>query len=426
MSKVENIIFGIAMAVVAVWIVKRYWGSFFEKRKNSIAANIILIAYCLLQIYFQFNKGNINAFVSIINVILILFIAVSGYECRGKMKYFLLAIFWTIWALMELLVLFMLRNMNMDSENADTLGEVISKILMMILVYGLSMFWGRKKEQLIPNKFYLCLFFIPVGSVYIAISEFYTKTDRLSSVLVISMLLVFNVIIYELYIKMSEIYIYEKENAVCSQQLELIAGNTVEQKRMMEEFHEEKHNLVNELIVLKDLIGNQNNDKAIENIDEIIDGCYYTDQISNTGNSTVDAIINFKYAVARQFGIKFNLKIFIPDDMPIEQKDIGVILGNALDNAIEAVKDCKEHEKKIEISMGVKKEAWVLVIKNPYEKEIKVDHMGAIVTSKLDKGRHGYGLKSIQRISEKYQGDMITDTENGVFILTVILNFGEF
>lgn len=75
--------------------------------------------------------------------------------------------------------------------------------------------------------------------------------------------------------------------------------------------------------------------------------------------------------------------------------------------------------------MGVKKEAWIIVIKNPYEKEIKRDRNGNILSTKTKEYRRGYGLKSIERIVEKYQGESIIDTENGRFSLTMVLNFGE-
>ena len=77
--------------------------------------------------------------------------------------------------------------------------------------------------------------------------------------------------------------------------------------------------------------------------------------------------------------------------------------------------------------MGVKKEAWIMVIKNPYEHEINKDRDERIMsTKKEEKYKHGYGLKSIMRIADKYQGEVIIDTENDVFSLTVILNFGDF
>ena len=121
--------------------------------------------------------------------------------------------------------------------------------------------------------------------------------------------------------------------------------------------------MTNELVSLKGYIEKGDIDGIIENLDNIIHSNQYAEKISNSGNSTVDAIINFKYAAASKFDIKFSLKIFIPDEFPIDICDIGIVLGNAIDNAIEAVRECRNQKKIIEISMGVKKEAWVVVIK---------------------------------------------------------------
>lgn len=140
----------------------------------------------------------------------------------------------------------------------------------------------------------------------------------------------------------------------------------------------------------------------------------------------MDAIINFKFAAASKFDIKFSLKIFIPNELPIDICDIGIILGNAIDNAIEAVRECRYQKKIIEISMGVKKEAWVVVIKNPYEHKIEKNRTGIPVSTKKEKQRHGYGLKSIMRIADKYQGEVVIETKDGIFSLIIVLNFGEF
>lgn len=266
---------------------------------------------------------------------------------------------------------------------------------------------------------------IPIGSIYIAFNEFYNRNGRLSSMIVMSILLLFNVTIFEIYIKTSEVFMYEKEKTVYTQQMDIISENMIEQKRMLEEFQVEKHNLINELAVLRGSIEDGDKESAVRNLNKIINNFSNTEKVSNSGNSTVDAIINFKYTTAKEYGINFRLKVFIPNELPIEQSDVGVVLGNAIDNAIEAVRKCKSSKKVIEISMGVKKEAWIIVIKNPYEKEIKRDRNGNILSTKTKEYRRGYGLKSIERIVEKYQGESIIDTENGRFSLTMVLNFGE-
>lgn len=426
MFEIGNYILYFVMVIAAVWIVNRFWGSFFVRKKSSILLVTVNIFYGVFQMFRQCNKGNIDIIQTVLNIILILIIAVCGYSCAGKKKYFLLLLFFSVWSLLEEFVYFLVRNIQIEQWNQNEIGVVISNILMIILVYIISVVCYKRDSEFIPNNFYLYLLLMPIGSIYIAINEFYSKNSKISSMITISILILFNVVIYEIYIKINEFFAYEKEKTVYAQQLDIISYNTLEQQKMMEDFHEEKHNLINELIVLKGGIENSDKENVIKNLNKIINNCHYVETVSNSGNSTVDSVINFKYAVAREYGIEFCLKIFIPDKLPIEQCDIGVVLGNAIDNAIEAVRECKNKEKVIEITMGVRKEAWVLVIKNPYEHEIKKDRTGMLLSTKQEKYRHGYGLKSIMRIAEEYQGEAIVDVDNGIFSLTLVLNFKDF
>ncbi len=75
----------------------------------------------------------------------------------------------------------------------------------------------------------------------------------------------------------------------------------------------------------------------------------------------IDALLDTKYSIAKENGIQlFFKKIFIPEELPINQCDLGVVLGNALDNAIEATEKCTGNDKDIEIAMGIKKRHWFL------------------------------------------------------------------
>jgi hypothetical protein len=424
--EIGNFILYFAMVIATVWIVNRFWGIFFVRKKSSISFVIVNIIYGIFQMIRQCNKGNIDIIQTILNIFLILIIAVFGYSCAGKRKYFLLLLFYSVWSLLEEFIYFLLKNIPIEQWELNEIGVAISNIIMIILVYVISLISYRRNNEFFPNNFYFYLLLIPLGSIYIAIQEFYSMNSKISSMITISILIIFNVLIFEIYIKINESFACEKEKTVYEQQVDIISYNTLEQRKMMEDFNEEKHNLINELIVLKSEIENSDREKVIKNLNKIIKNFNQVETISNSGNSTVDSIINFKYAIAREYGIEFCLKIFIPDELPIEQSDIGVVLGNAIDNAIEAVKKCKNKEKVIEIIMGVKKEAWVLVIKNPYEHEIKKDRMGRFQTTKEEKHGHGYGLKSIMRIAEEYQGEAIVDVDNSIFTLTLVLNFRDF
>lgn len=426
MFNIGNSIINLVISLTAVWIVNRFWKSFFEKKRTSFISVAVCVLYCGFQILFQCKRGNINLFLSFINVILVLLMAVCRYHCAGKRKYFLLLLYFSVGTLLEELVFFLLRVLGVEQHNQYIECAVISNILMIIFVYVVSAMWNKVDGEMIPNKFYLFLLIIPMGSIYISFNEFYGRNNGLSSTIIVSILLLFNVVIFEIYIKTNEVFMYEKERTVYAQQVGIVSENMIEQKKMLEEFQVEKHNMINELVVLRGNIENGDRESAIRNLNKIIHNWSNTENILNSGNSTVDAIINFKYTTAKEYGIDFRLKVFIPNELPIEQSDVGVVLGNAIDNAIEAVRKCESSKKVIEISMGVKKEAWVVVIKNPYETEIKRDRNGNILSTKTKEYRRGYGLKSIERIIEKYQGEIIIDTEHGRFSLTMVLNFEEF
>ena len=129
--------------------------------------------------------------------------------------------------------------------------------------------------------------------------------------------------------------------------------NTGIQKKLMEDFHRERHDLTNKLIVLKNEIEQGEKENVIREIDKIIENNHTESYISDSGNQVIDALLNTKYSIAKENGIQFLLKIFIPEELPVNQCDLGVVLGNALDNAIEATEKCTGNDKDIEIAMGI-------------------------------------------------------------------------
>ena len=105
----------------------------------------------------------------------------------------------------------------------------------------------------------------------------------------------------------------------------------------------------------------------------------------------------------------------------LDKYDLGVILGNALDNAIEAAERVKESKIVIELSSKRKGKMLLLNIKNPHSgEELKRDYNGLPISTKT-KGTHGIGLYNIRRIALKYSGMIKISTTEREFILSVML-----
>ena len=428
MYNVGNLIFDATMVVATLWIVNKYLGIFNKKRQNIMSVSIWIL-FAIFQVYVQINSGIASIWTTIISIGLVILISLFGYTNKGKKSILEVCFLYVVWVLIEIMISFCVNLLSLDENHSVMAGNIISKIIMIIGVYVFSIMWEKTDNNFIPARYYVGLLFVPIGSIYIAVNEFYSINNMkevLPSMVTFSILLLFNIIILEIYSKISENFIMEKEKAIYTQQINIMAINTEEQKKVMENFHREKHDWINELIALKNEIEYENKDVVLQNIDRIIQNCQFGEAISDTGNKCIDALINVKYTTAKEKCIDFILKIFIPEELPINQCDMGIVLGNILDNAIEATEKCNSSAKKIEIIMGIKKEALVLVVKNPLAGSLKRNKDGKLLSTKEDSKRHGYGINSVIKVARKYNGDVIIEEEGGEFVITVTMNLENF
>ena len=175
----------------------------------------------------------------------------------------------------------------------------------------------------------------------------------------------------------------------------------------------------NNMIYLKELL-NTDAEKAREFLDEYIGQNEATDEISKSENLAVDALINYKNMTAREKGITIHLESQIPAELPYESTDLSSILGNLLDNAIEATEKL-EVEKDIFVSLMYRKEKLLIKVRNPYTGDLKKDRAGNYISEKKDRENHGIWLKSVRKVVEKYEGVMEIHTEDQIFEICVII-----
>ncbi|MEG1847463.1 MAG: GHKL domain-containing protein [Lachnospiraceae bacterium] len=413
------------MSLATMWIVYKYLNLFFQKRKAHSLFHIgSWILFFAFQFWVESNKGTGSLTVLLINIILLLFIAAIGYLGTIRKKILFVGLLHVVWMLIEILISFMLRTLEMGNIEFGILGSTISKIGMFALVGILNTKLWKSKN--ISMGYAVMLLLIPASSVFIAYYIFLLSYDNngktIFSMLSFTLLLIINITIFEVYEKLSASLEVQRENAIFDQQIELLSKHTEEQKKTMEEYKETQHDLIQQYIGLKSNIECNRKDKALEILESLLkNGTIQLEKIADSGNDIIDSLLNYKYSVAKKSNIDFRVKIFVPEELPIKQKDLCVILGNALDNAIEATKKC-DVDKLIDIAVGVKKEAFVMVIKNPYREKITTDEWGNITTSKEDKGRHGFGLNSMKKAVERNQGEMVMETKDGIFSLTIIMN----
>jgi sensor histidine kinase regulating citrate/malate metabolism len=191
------------------------------------------------------------------------------------------------------------------------------------------------------------------------------------------------------------------------------------QCRLMQESVEHiksiRHDMKLHLSTAKNFAEKNEPQAAAEYLNFLLGDIKKSETYSETGNIAVDSIINFKLNSIHIDDLE--LRLLIPPSVNIEVADIITILGNLLDNALEAT--AKAAKKKLKLDVEYSKECLFIQIENTFDGKIKYAN-GNIVTTKIG-NNNGYGLKNIRRSLEKYNGHMEITHEGGIFSVTAML-----
>ena len=173
-----------------------------------------------------------------------------------------------------------------------------------------------------------------------------------------------------------------------------------------------KHDMVNHIGVLRELVNQKKTEAAKEYIDTIWNIQDEFDLKIHTGDSFLDVIMNYYLYLATKENIEFVVSGKLTGKMHLEMFDITTLMGNILQNAMEAAIKAAVPKIRVEL-VEHKKEIFIIVSNSVVEKvNSKRDFF---MTSKRDMLNHGFGLKNIITTVEKYHGEYYMESieENG-------------
>lgn len=144
------------------------------------------------------------------------------------------------------------------------------------------------------------------------------------------------------------------------------------------------------------------------------------DTVIKTGNVMLDAVLNSKLSLIKAKDITVNAKAVVPADLSVSDVDVCVIIGNLLDNAMEACEKQKEASQRfIRVFIGVLKKQLYISVMNSTGGEVKKE--GKLYLSTKNSGNHGFGLMRVDKIAEKNGGYVNRQNEPGVFATEIML-----
>ncbi len=289
-------------------------------------------------------------------------------------------------------------------------------VLEFFVIRLIGRFRGIGSDAPLPKSYSVLAVLVPCLSVLFEAVLFTQETvDDFVYALSLLCLVSLNFLVLSLYDSIAKRFREQAEADAARQQAayyqkqaQLIQQNARELTRF-------RHDIKNHTIALRELIRTGQTEKATQYIDSFSGLLEPAESDCSTGIVPVDSIVNYKFARAKEAGISVHAEIAVPNPLQIDANDLTAILGNLLDNAVEAA--AKAETKSVKLKISYDKGTLLLALSNSYNGDLP---RGRATTKPDDKTPHGVGLRSVKAAVDKYNGELKithTDTEFSVKIL---------
>lgn len=205
-------------------------------------------------------------------------------------------------------------------------------------------------------------------------------------------------------------------------QVELQKQNYKNLHKSIENYYAFKHDIRHHALVIKSMMDAKNYIEAAEYMDKFTENEIFENVGTLCKNFTVDSILKYYMSIARKNNIELKVNLSIPENINIDNIDLSIVIGNCIENAIEACNNIIDKSKKyININAEIKGFQLIVKIKNSFNGQVIKDG-NVIKTSKNGEG-HGIGLSNIRNVTEKYNGYLNIKYNDKEFEVNIIMNY---
>lgn len=408
---------------------------FYSKVGAKKFSTPIILLWSSFFTFFQFINTNLllkKSFLIIIASTVFFFLVSLLFNIRWLHRILLSAFLCSVSCFSELIVAMIvtsLLNVDLVFVQEDivlfSICTIISKYIFFTVIRLIKLKNNIKFDWL-SRTFYVKIIPLPLASLLSLLLLFecsYITNKigfRIMAVISSVLLILANALVFEI-IERQNNYIETKEQLFFAQtHIKNQVSHYKELYNYQKELKTFRHDFKNKIISLMGYIKQNDNKKALESIESwinAIDEKQYG--IINTGNPVLDAVIQSKYSLAKKKGIVIKVISQLANKIEIDEIEIGVLIGNILDNAIEAAeKTINSDQIPIQISLVSTEEQLSIKVTNPVYEYVNTEKL---YSTKKDSQNHGYGVKSIEAIARKYGGEVFFSCTNNTFNTSVCL-----
>lgn len=427
-----NVVILLLGCIVDTYLMYLFFSNYFDERKFLANSKIRYIFYLVFAgVWFTANwmgNGDYNLIISAALIFAYVMIFLNGKYGYKMVCYVLLFIIQ--FGCEFLFMLVFQPDVESYKNSADTAYQMlIIKFLTYFIIILITQFTGRVKVRLSRKILfmYLCL---PCASIIIMVMNFYggayqsmSEKMKIPILLGYCFLFVGNVVVFFAFYLHSEklAETLEQQIVLTKQEADLMLYNKMVQMNELQK--ELVHNTKHYFILIRKYANERDMESILQVTEQLSQEIKESDRMIFTTNSVLNAILNEKYAEASKFGIE--TEFYVEPGVMVEQiasVDLISMVGNLLDNAIYAAKICKEKKfVKVYVYMQDVDGFCVVKVINGFSNKLlyKNNHLKS---TKRENGIHGIGIRSINRLAEKYGGILVCTPKGNIFEAVLILS----
>ena len=449
MWDIANTISGIAGLFVGAVLVARFYIPYVVKRKVAAATGTVFFVVMTVLYLIPFSMSGVMAY--IFGIVAVCLASMVSERRNIPQKVFLsMTIYMFFWISHVIATLpwklisnftYARETLN-DSEKqfiwfivALVLLFVIENALLFLEIFISEKIYTRKSEQMewreltmlaspyvaIIAGYWICSFLsdVYVNTAGVYVWNDYPIYDGIRAVFgIIAFVATITVMYSYQQIKKSQEDVLQ--NALVARQVEELSGHVHTMEALYSDIRGIRHDINDHIMVLGNLLDKGENAEAVAYLQEWQNGFPMPEINAKTGNPVTDIVISEKKREAEEVGVEFVDNFRYPSNGKVESIDIGVILNNALSNAIRAVSGIDN--PRVEVKAWKNNNAYLIQVKNNFSGKLSLDpQTGLTETSKDDKDSHGYGLMNMKRITEKYYGTIQLEQVGDMVIFTALM-----
>jgi hypothetical protein len=309
-------------------------------------------------------------------------------------------------------------------EGHAIVGFLLIPTITVTIALLLRKFTKFKKGSVDIPMFWVSALLIPLTIMPMTYFSVVYLSD-ISAIVAIGIM--FAIVVFVLYYqdRLAAAYEDKLKSALHAQEKEYYFTQCKLMQESVENIQTIRHDMKFHLATARDFSISGKADEATDYLNSLLGDIEKKEIYSNTNNTAFDSIINFKLNDVKQENIKLDIRLLIPPALNIEVADIVTILGNLLDNAIDAVK--KVEDKQIKLDIEYSNESLFIQVENTFDGVVKYDSNtdDKRISTRKSGGEHGHGLKNIRKSVEKYNGHIEVIHEENIFSVGVLLYVDE-